>query len=228
MRKTNDNAIHLIDEMNRYYEHRAPWHDEYMSYESNEKMETRLRPIIELIGPWVRDRKVLEIACGTGNWTQVLAKRARSVYAVDFSKSSLDIAQSKEYAQEVEFEIADAYCLDGVRSDFEVAFSGDWLSHVPRQRLRSFFKVLHEHLLPGATVIMVEMLFHSGLDFPFRLDEQDNRISDRTLPDGTTFEVIRNYLTEAELRDLLSGIATDIVYTENKTLHRSLLRYTVI
>ncbi|HKK20034.1 MAG TPA: hypothetical protein VJ983_01065, partial [candidate division Zixibacteria bacterium] len=60
----------LIEQMNRYYEARAPWHDQYMSYTSNEQLESALKPIVELLNPIIRGTRVLEVACGTGNWTQ--------------------------------------------------------------------------------------------------------------------------------------------------------------
>ena len=71
--------------MKVYYDRRAPWHDKYMGYLGNGPMEELLSPIIRSIEPYITDRTVLEIACGTGNWTQVLAKRARTVLALDSS-----------------------------------------------------------------------------------------------------------------------------------------------
>lgn len=86
---------HYIEEMKAYYEVRAPWHDQYMSYRSNEQMENLQKPIIEIIHSDLKDKKIIEIACGTGNWTGVLAKRAKHVTAVDCSPKSLEIAQKK-------------------------------------------------------------------------------------------------------------------------------------
>ena len=87
-----------IQEMNAYYEKVAPLHDTFMGYTNNEAMEELLAPIIEWVEPFVRDRRVLEIACGTGNWTQVLSKRALKVTAVDRSAAYLALARPKTYA----------------------------------------------------------------------------------------------------------------------------------
>ncbi|MDH4032905.1 MAG: class I SAM-dependent methyltransferase, partial [candidate division Zixibacteria bacterium] len=106
----------LIRGMNDYYHRRAPIHDERMSYKSNQQMEALFKPIIELLEPFIVDKDVLEIACGTGNWTQILTKRARSVLATDVNQSTLEIARQKEYANpQPRFAPADAYNLDGVK-----------------------------------------------------------------------------------------------------------------
>ena len=77
-----NNSDDFIKEMNAYYDSRAEWHDDYMSYESNAKMEGQLAPIISLIEKYILNKDVLEIACGTGNWTQVLARRAKSMQSL--------------------------------------------------------------------------------------------------------------------------------------------------
>ena len=58
------------------------------------------------------------------------------------------------------------------------------------------------------------------------LDDEGNRISIRTLPDGSRFQVVKNFPTEGELRETLSPFADDICYCEHDGLRRWLLAYT--
>jgi SAM-dependent methyltransferase len=217
----------LIDEMNLYYRARAFWHDEYMSYTDNTGMEAQLAPIIEWVEKYVLDRDVLEIACGTGNWTQVLAKRVRSVLATDVNDSVIAIARKKEYKSDrVAFKVADAYTLEGIENEFTAAFAADWFSHVPKSRVVGFLKLLHGKLQPGAHVVLVDMLWRDHPDLRgYRYDEEGNLYHRRRLPDGQEFDVIKNYPTEEELYGYLEGIGEDIEYREHQELLRWMIAY---
>ncbi len=181
--------------MKRYYAARAPWHDEHMGYGGNAAMEELLGPIIERVDGLLADLEVLELACGTGNWTQVLAQRARRILATDVSEATLSLAREKELAPGVvAFREADAYTLDGIPSGFTGAFAADWWSHVPRSMLAPFLEVLHGRLQPGARVVFVDMLPRDHPDLtPYRHDDEGNAICRRTLPDGSTFDVVKNF-----------------------------------
>ena len=217
----------LIEEMNAYYGHLAPWHDEYMSYTSNADMERLLTPLIEIVEPLVRDRDVLEIACGTGNWTQVLAKRARSVLATDLNEAMLTLAGKKTYAGDVTFRVADAYDLDDVGGKFTAAFASDWWSHVPKANQAPFLNGLHRRLAPGANVVLLDMSFRDVFEREeVHYDADGNRISRRRLPDGQEYFVVKNFPDEEEIRRVLANRATNIVYYQDEPLKRWMVTYT--
>ncbi|MBN2227678.1 MAG: class I SAM-dependent methyltransferase [candidate division Zixibacteria bacterium] len=218
----------IIEEMNRYYEARAPWHDQYMSYTSIDNMEALLSPIIVTCEPMITGKKVLEIACGTGNWTQVLAKRALSVVAVDISSSALEMAKQKlvDY-QNVRLIECDAYRLDSIEEKFEAAFSADWWSHIPKRILPDFIASVNRRLYPGSPVIGIDMIFRDVFaKESCYYDSDNNRVSRRTLPDGTPFNVIKNFPGETELRAVLDPFASDIVYYSFDSLKRWGFKYT--
>jgi SAM-dependent methyltransferase len=214
-----------IEEMNAYYDKVAPLHDKFMGYTSNEAMEDLLRPIVEWIEPFVRDKDVLEIACGTGNWTQVLCRRARSVIAVDQSEAYLEIARSKEYAGDrVVFLRADAYSLASVKGTFDTAFAADWWSHIPRPFISEFVASMLSKLRPGSRVVLLDMLPSPGLDAMFsHYDAEGNCIHRRRFEDGTEFEVVKNFPSESELRDALGSYADHLLYREHDELRRWVL-----
>ena len=151
--------------MKTYYDRRAPWHDKYMGYVGNGPMEELLIPIIRSIEPYITDRTVLEIACGTGNWTQVLAKRARTVLALDSSSSSLKIASKKlQRYVNVILSNTDAYTLEGVDGTLETAFAADWWSHIPNARISAFLHSLHRKLVAGSRVTFVDMSYRDDFN----------------------------------------------------------------
>jgi ubiquinone/menaquinone biosynthesis C-methylase UbiE len=219
----------IVEQMNEYYARRARWHDEYMNYSSNEAMEALLGPIIEWVEPYVEARDVLEIACGTGNWTQVLSKRARSVMATDVNDSTLEIARGKAYARDnVIFRAADAYSLEGIEGPFDVAFASDWWSHMPRQEIPRFLDAVTCRLRPGSSVVMIDMLHAPIFDEWFsHYDDHGNRIDRRTLPDGSLFDVVKNFPDGEELRGMLESSMENIEYREHEALRRWMLAFRV-
>jgi ubiquinone/menaquinone biosynthesis C-methylase UbiE len=43
------------------------------------------------------NEKVIEIACGTGYWTEFIAKSAKKVVATDYNPAVIEIAKQKKY-----------------------------------------------------------------------------------------------------------------------------------
>jgi demethylmenaquinone methyltransferase/2-methoxy-6-polyprenyl-1,4-benzoquinol methylase len=218
----------IIDEMNEYYRENVPYHDDLMGYTDNEAMERLLGPIIKRIEADVIGKDVLEVACGTGNWTQVLSKRASSVVATDVNEECLLAARKKEFVKgNVEFKVADAYSLEGLDRKFDVGFTADFFSHIPRAMVKVFFKALHSRLLPGSKMIIIEMKRSEELDKMLsHVDDEGNEVHERELPDGKIYHVVRNYPKKEEFEAWL-GDVRDLEYIEDDELLRWVLMYSL-
>src|SRR5688572_4875365 len=72
-----------------YYAARAPEYDRV--YEKPER-QGDLAKLRALVRETFRGADVVDIACGTGYWTEILAEVARSVVAIDINDSVLQIA----------------------------------------------------------------------------------------------------------------------------------------
>lgn len=196
-----------IDEMINYYDVRAPWHDDYMSFTSNEQMENRQKPIIDIFEKELFGKKVLEIACGTGNWTEVLAKRANEVTAIDSSSQSLYLAQTKlaDY-KNIKFIETDIFDSEKITSEYDLIFSADWFSHIPIELIPDFIKLVQSKLSANAQLITVDMSTNEYFENENNyFDENGNRVSTRELPNGEQFHVIKNFFTEKRLREFFSA-----------------------
>lgn len=190
--------------MKEYYARRAAeYEDIYLKPERQEDL-SRLKDILSRAFPNV---DVLEIACGTGYWTQFLAKAARSILATDINPEVLGIARQKNYGTcTVSFAVADAYDPGPADRRRDGAFHGFWWSHVPRSRIPHFLSALHLSLAPGSRVLMIDNLFVEGSSTPLsRRDEAGNTYQVRRLKDGSTHEVLKNYPSEIMLREDLRG-----------------------
>lgn len=223
-----DHSQKLIDEMNRYYDARAPLHDYYMGYKSIQGMEELLKPIIKQVADIAGGKHVLEIACGTGNWTQVLAKRADFVTATDTSPRVLDIARRKLAAySNMSLIRCDAYDVSEIAGRFDVVFASDWWSHIPKGVLPSFLESVMGKLKSDATAVFLDMSFRDHFRRePCYYDSDNNRVSRRKLPDGSEYEVVKNFPDEMELRRILNVYAGQIDFFEFGDLQRWMAVFT--
>jgi SAM-dependent methyltransferase len=80
-----------------------------------------------------REDRVLEIGCGVGRLTRVLASRAASVTALDVSPRMLELARAHNPSLEnVEWVLGDGASLAGVRSDsIDACVSHVVFQHIP-------------------------------------------------------------------------------------------------
>lgn len=216
----------LIAEMQRYYARRADVYDASMGYEDPDVVRS-LEPVMEALREAMRDRVVLEIACGPGFWTQRVAESAHFVLASDYNESTLSLARRKPIdASRVTFVRADAYDLSSIVDTFTGAFAVDWLAHVPVSRLHGFLDGLHRRLVPGA-----RMAFCDQTPRPTSItgvhDAEGNHLQERDLPDGSRHRVIKHFFSDAEVHDLLARYTDDVVVQHFSGQRRVVVSYTV-
>ena len=205
--------------MAKYYAERAPYYERV--YHKSER-QPDLGRLQKMVTAACAGKNVLEVACGTGYWTERIASSAASVVALDASEEVLALARSKPIAPaRVTFLRGDAYALPRLRGQFDAALVGFWWSHVPKARLEAFLRGLHQALEAGATVIAFDNAYVPGSSTPLsRQDSDGNPLSDRdadgntyqerVLDDGSLHQIVKNFPTEDELRAALKGIATDV------------------
>lgn len=207
-----------------YYARRA---GEYERIYAKPERQEDLATLRALLKQWLAGHRVLEVACGTGYWTQIISESAVSVLATDLNEETLEIARRKPYPKRnVGFQLADAWSLPDLNGNFTAGFAAFWWSHVPRQTIHVFLEALHRKLSAGALVVFVDNNFVEGSSTPVaRRDEAGNTFQKRRLEDGSEFEVLKNFPTETELRTAVQRIANDIDFTPLK--YYWLLTYTL-
>lgn len=196
--------------MQDYYAARASEYDQiYLKPER----QNDLRQIEQWLPPIFAGSTVLEVACGTGYWTQFIAPVASRVVAVDGAPETMRIAQGRVAPGKVEFVVGDAYALPLAGRRYERGFAGFWFSHVPRSRVREFLLGFHAVLEPGATVVLLDNLFVEGSSSPIsERDAEGNSYQERRLSDGTTHRLLKNFPSEAELRADMEGLGAQVRY----------------
>jgi demethylmenaquinone methyltransferase/2-methoxy-6-polyprenyl-1,4-benzoquinol methylase len=201
------------DNLRDYYARRA--HEYERIYDKPER-QADLASLRESIPSLLDGRDVLEVACGTGYWTQPVAMRAASVLATDVNEEVLELARRKSYPRDnVAFELLDIYSEGDLPRRFNAGLAAFWWSHVPRQSYGRFIEHFHRRLQSGAIVVFLDNRYVQGSSTPLsRTDEHGNTYQTRTLDDGTSHEVLKNIPDESELAGALGNSARALEYVE--------------
>ena len=198
--------------MREYYAARAPEYDRV--YLKPERQQD-LRAIERWLPSVLEARALLEVACGTGYWTQFIAGAARELVAVDASAEVLRLARARVGLDTASFVLGDAYRLPVASGRFDAAFAGFWFSHVPHAQVQEFLCELHRTLKPGALVVLLDNRFVPGSSTPIsERDDEGNTYQVRPLEDGSTHRVLKNFPSEAELREAVAGFSRDVRFHE--------------
>jgi demethylmenaquinone methyltransferase/2-methoxy-6-polyprenyl-1,4-benzoquinol methylase len=186
-----------MDNLADYYAKRAT---EYERIYAKPERQADLAALRARIGEIFKGRKVLELACGTGYWTDLIASKAAQVTAIDLNEEVLEIARTKPNAARVAFQRGSAYEIPDLGRVHDGLFAGFWWSHVPLERLDGFLSGLSSKIKPGAMIAFLDNRYVEGSSTPVsRRDEKGNSYQQRGLDDGSTHEVLKNFPEEGEL-----------------------------
>jgi len=191
-------------EMEKYYDAFSREYPDY-SYKGNPESQREVEQIKKELTRLFSGKNVLELACGTGFWTNVVAEAAKSVLATDLSNSMLDCARKHTKHSNVEFMKCDAYDLSCIDGYYDGGLANYFLSHVPRKHIASFLKGFHNKLTSGTTVFLADSYPLGNLpEEPLLSSDAEDRYAIRTLSDGTQHRIIKNYYSEEELDEYFS------------------------
>jgi ubiquinone/menaquinone biosynthesis C-methylase UbiE len=196
--------------MKDYYRSRAP---EYDRFYQNPHRQNDLVTLRAWLTDHVGGRTILEVAAGTGYWTEVAASVCKSITATDAASETLAVAaETRQFGSNVEFLVADAYDLPSFGTTrFDAGMAHFWWSHVERERQQAFLSAFMSCLDPDALVLMIDQIYVEGIcPVVSRHDERNNRYELRTLQNGAVYEIVKNYPSDAELEASFAPFADDI------------------
>ena len=193
----------LADQVD-YYRRRAREYD-LTAYGDVAAARERIARLVAEMRPTGR---VLEIACGTGLWTEALAGVADTLTAIDAAPEAIEIARARVRPANVNFEVADVFSWkhDGT---FDVIFFSAWLSHVPTSRFDAFWQLLGGLLAAGGRVLFIDE--HVDERPKEAYVEGREEIVERQLNDGSTFRIVKNFVNPEQLTERLHLLGWDCV-----------------
>ncbi len=168
-------------------------------------------------------KKIVDIGCGPGNSTQVLAEKYPDARVIGADSSLAMIETARKDHPELEFTLCDANRdLSSLGEDFDIVFSNACIQWIPD----------HEKLIPN----MLALLKKGGelaVQTPYNFTEPVHIITDQIAASNKWKECIcfgREFynLTPGGYFDLLLGIATEfdiweVAYYHRMRTHRDIL-----
>lgn len=150
---------------------------------------------------------VLEVACGTGQWTQLLADRTSSLTALDAAPEMLQIARARLQGTSTRFIEADIFSWEPDRQ-YDTVFFAFWLSHVPPSEMEAFWNLLSWALVPGGCVVFLDDS-PSKAEIEDLVAESDIPTVRRRLSDGTQHRAVKVFRDSAGITRRLSDLGWD-------------------
>lgn len=202
------NNASLID----YYAKRA---NEYERIYEKTERQNDLAKLKELFQKTCAGLDILEIACGTGYWTQAISQTAKSITATDFNEEVLQIARAKKYGCKVSFQKADAFNLSFPQNNFTAGLAAAWWSHLRKSEIKNFLFQFHRQFSSGALMVFLDNRFVPVSNTPIsRTDDEDNTYQMRKLKNGNKYEILKNFPDEKEAEKIIGNSAIEICWTE--------------
>lgn len=167
--------------------------------------------------------RVLELACGTGIWSEQLLPFASHLTLLDGSSEMLAIATARLGSSRVRTIQADLFEWQPTEQ-VDVVFFGFWLSHVPPERFVDFWQLVDRCLAPGGRVLFVDSRYDpTSTAVDHRLPGSNAIVLRRRLNDGREFQIYKIFYDPADLAGRLSelGWHVDIRQTEHYFLYGS-------
>ena len=153
--------------------------------------------------------EVLELACGTGMWTQRLLRHATSVTAVDAAPEMLAVAAARIGDGRVRFVEADLFSWTPDRR-YDVVFFAFWLSHVPLARFEAFWSLVADCLKAHGRVFFVDDAYRTAEEI---IDGALSSTIRRRLNNGTAYRIVKVPHQPRDLEDRLGRLGWRVTVT---------------
>jgi protein-L-isoaspartate O-methyltransferase len=185
------------------------------SYEAASNRHERANELGELrerVSFLARGQRILELACGTGYWTEVMAGSAERIVATDSSVEMLELARKRGLdADKVTFRQADGLALPEDLGEFSAVFIGFWWSHLKRDEQEAFLTQLRGRVGKDVLLIVLDDTYVDGSSSVIaRTDAQGNTYQMVSMPDGSRVELPKSYPTDSTLRKRLADGTREI------------------
>jgi demethylmenaquinone methyltransferase/2-methoxy-6-polyprenyl-1,4-benzoquinol methylase len=210
----------LLEEQRGFYRARAPEYDQWWQRsgrydrgdDDRREWERQVAVVEDALTAFGANGDVLELAGGTGWWTERLARTAARLTVVDASPETLALNRDRVARADVEYVLADLFEWRPEQR-YDVVFFSFWLSHVPRARFRAFWQLVRACLNPGGRVFLIDNCDgpqpEPNVQDPVVVEYRPD-LHVRRLSDGSEWRVVKVMYEPAELQALVEAEGWDV------------------
>lgn len=212
----------LLQEQIDYYRARAGEYDQWFlrqgrydhGPELNQLWFDEVAQVQQALSDFNPAGHVLELACGTGLWTERLLTTAGRITAIDASAEVLAINQARVQSGRVKYVQTNIFDWSPP-VQYDAVFFSFWLSHVPADKFADFWAQVARALKPGGRVFFID----SRYDFTstakdHRLEGQQATSITRRLNDGREYRIVKIFYPPDELSAQLAQLGWQPVVSE--------------
>lgn len=224
----------ILQEQIAYYRARAGEYDQWFlrlgRYDRGEELNQAWFSEVGELRAWLGQQgplgDTLELACGTGWWSEQLVQYASSLTAVDASPEVIKLNKQRLGRDDVRYLQADLFTWQAAEQ-YDCIFFSYWLSHVPHERFDNFWQRVKNMLKPNGRIILIDSLRTPlSTAVNHELQAPEDPIQVRKLNDGQQFNIIKIYYTPDELTARLAplGLRAELNQTKDYFLYGSIFR----
>ncbi|RJT07851.1 class I SAM-dependent methyltransferase [Halococcus sp. IIIV-5B] len=183
---------------------RAYWNDRAETYDDDSqhalKNEAQHDAWLSVLHTWTGDapQRILDVGCGTGVISSLLADLGHDVSGVDYSTEMLDRAREKarEKGHSIDFDVGDAEALDDLDDAYDTVTARHliWTLPDPAAAIGEWRRVVR----PGGRIVLIEG--HWDFSGPFAGYERVH--DDLPLYDGRSPEELSEFLRAEGLENV--------------------------
>ncbi len=209
----------IIHDQIEYYRARASEYDEWFYRQGrfdrgtdlNQRWFNEITIVQQALHQLGRFDCILELACGTGIWTQELLKIGNQITAIDASDEMLEISRHKlSTDSRVIYQKQDLFTWKP-QQQYDLVFFSFWLSHIPPDLLTLFLKTVVQAIRRGGQLFILDSRFEPTSTANNHVLVEDGSIyKTRKLNDGREFQIVKIFYQPNELQHQLEAVGLNV------------------
>lgn len=215
------NIQSLLQQQINYYQARSSEYDEWFlrqgrydrGAELNQQWFQEVEQLRDALTQFKPTGKVLELACGTGLWTEQLLTHAQHITAVDAAAEVLKLNQQRLQSSKVKYIQTDIFTWQP-KEQYDVIFFSFWLSHVPQQYFEKFLQMVKRGLKVEGRVFFIDSKYEpTSTARDHHLGKDQIGMAKRRLNNGQEYRIVKIFYEcerlEEKLRQMKWNVQVD-------------------